>query len=288
MKWEEIFLAKAGVGPYIPFMGYPDEVRQFHAGVADVHVFHSRAALGAAAARRAAELIVSAIEKNGRARIMVATGNSQLDAIGALVRVEGVPWHAVEVFHMDEYVGISENHPASFRHWIRTRLADRVYPGQVNYIEGDAADLEGEIRRYSALLNGAAIDVGFVGFGENGHIAFNDPHVADFDDPVVLKRVVLDEACRRQQAGEGHFVNAEAVPREAVTVTCSGLFRISAWVSCVPELRKATAVRRALEGVVSESCPASRVRRHPNAEVFLDTESASLLSSSLEGVEALA
>lgn len=266
-------------------MGYPDEVRQFHAGSAYVHVFHSRAALGVAAARKAAELIVSAIERNGRARIMVATGNSQLDLIGALVRVQSIPWHAVEVFHMDEYVGISENHPASFRQWIRTRLADRVYPGQVNYIEGDAPDIDAEIRRYSALLNAAVIDVGFVGFGENGHIAFNDPHVADFDDPLVLKRVVLDEACRKQQAGEGHFANPDAVPKEALTVTCSGLFGITAWISCVPELRKASAVRRALEGVISESCPASIVRRHPNAEVFLDTESASQLSSSLEGVE---
>ena len=268
-------------------MAYRSESCQFHAGTANIHVLHSREALGAAAAQKAAELIESAIENNGRARIMVATGNSQLDLVEALVRVRGIAWRSVEVFHMDEYVGISENHPSSFRYWIRTRLADKARHAHVNYINGDAADLDAETRRYAALLNAAPIDVGFVGFGENGHIAFNDPHVAAFDDPAVLKRVLLDEACRAQQAGEGHFANAESVPKEALTVTCSGLFRIAAWISCVPELRKANAVKRALEGPISESCPASIVRRHPNAAVFLDTESASLLSSSLEGVNAL-
>jgi glucosamine-6-phosphate deaminase len=271
---------------YIPPMAYRGESCRFHAGTANIHVLQSREALGAAAAQKAVELIESAIEKNGRARIMVATGNSQLDLIGALVRVRGIAWRLVEVFHMDEYVGISESHPSSFRYWIRTRLADKVSPMQVNYINGDATDLDAEIGRYATLLNAAPIDLGFVGFGENGHIAFNDPHVAAFDDPVVLKRVILDEACRAQQAGEGHFANAESVPKEALTVTCSGLFGIAAWISCIPELRKANAVRRALEEPISESCPASVVRRHPNATVFLDTESASLLSSSLEGVNA--
>jgi glucosamine-6-phosphate deaminase len=269
-------------------MGYPDEVRQFHAGTAHVRVFQSRAALGVAAAQKAAELIVSASEKNGQARILIATGNSQLEVIRALVGVERTPWLLVEVFHLDKYVGIPRDHPASFRHWIRTRLADRVYPAQVSYIDGDATDPEGEIHRYSALLNAAAIDVGFVGFGENGHIAFNDRHMADFNDPVVLKRVVLDGTCRRQQAGEGHFANSELASKEAVTVTCSGLFGITAWISCVPELRKAGAVGRALQGVISESCPASLVRRHPNGDVSLDTESASPLSPSLGGVETLA
>lgn len=252
--------------------------RQLRVGHAQVHVLCSREALGVAAAQTAAEHIKSAMKKNGRARIMVATGNSQLDVIAALVRAQGIDWRSVEVFHMDEYVGISENHPSSFRYWIRTRLEDKVHPLRVNYINGDAADLDSEIRRYTDLLNAAPIDVGFVGFGENGHIAFNDPYVADFDDPVVLKRVVLDEACRKQQAGEGHFEDAESVPKEALTVTCSGLFRIATWISCVPELRKASAVTRALEGPISESCPASIVRRHPNAEVFLDTDSASMLS----------
>ena len=138
--------------------------------------------------------------------------------------------------------------------------------------------MDSEIKRYSDLLAAAPIDLAFVGFGENGHIAFNDPPVADFNDPLLVKRVVLDDACRRQQAGEGHFPDLVSVPREAVTITCPGLFRAQAWICCVPERRKATAVRNALEGPVSESCPASLARTHPNAHVYLDTESASLLT----------
>ena len=134
------------------------------------------------------------------------------------------------------------------------------------------------MNRYSQLLTDAPIDLAFVGFGENGHIAFNDPHVADFNDPAIVKRVILDEACRRQQAGEGHFRDVESVPREALTVTCTGLFRANAWICCVPEARKAQAVENALEGPISESCPASIVRRHLNAYVYLDPESSSLLS----------
>lgn len=266
-------------------MGHRDKSHELRAGLARVHVLHSREELGAVAAQMATGRIERAIEKNGRARIMVATGNSQLDIIAALIRVQGINWPSVEVFHMDEYVGISRDHPSSFRRWIHTRLENKVHPLRVNYIAGDAADLGAEVRRYTELLDAAPIDLGFVGFGENGHIAFNDPHTADFDDPVVLKRVVLDEACRKQQVGEGHFADLQSVPEEALTVTCSGLFRIAAWISCVPEARKANAVRHALEGPISESCPASIVRRHPNADVFLDTDSASLLSSSFKETE---
>jgi glucosamine-6-phosphate deaminase len=264
-------------------MAYRDGSQQHLAGTAQVRIFRSRQALGMAAALRAADLIGNAIDKKARARVMVATGNSQLETVGALVSLEGINWDLVEVFHMDEYVGIADSHPSSFRHWIRTRLEEKVHPYSVNYIAGDAADLDAEIDRYTNLLNAAPLDVAFVGFGENAHIAFNDPHVADFDDPVVLKRVTLDESCRRQQAGEGHFKDAESVPKEAVTVTCRGLFSAAAWVSCVPELRKAEAVKRALEGPISPACPASLVRRHPNAHVFLDGESASLLSPALRG-----
>jgi glucosamine-6-phosphate deaminase len=146
-------------------------------------------------------------------------------------------------------------------------------------LNGDAADLQAEIARYTQLLKQAPIDVAFVGFGENGHIAFNDPPTADFNDPVMVKIVTLDEACRRQQAGEGHFRDLTGVPKEAVTITCSGLFRADAWVCCVPESRKAQAVRDALEGAIAETCPASLVQRHPNAYVYLDTDSAARLSA---------
>ena len=191
---------------------------------------------------------------------------------------EDVDWKSVELFHMDEYAGMKADHPASFRHWIKQRLSDKIHPGKAHYLEADAADLEREIQRYSGLLADAPIDLAFVGFGENGHIAFNDPPVADFNDPALVKVVTLDEACRRQQAGEGHFANIDAVPKQAATVTCPGLFRARAWVCSVPERRKAEAVKNALEGPISEACPASLVRRHPNAYVYLDADSASLLT----------
>ena len=134
------------------------------------------------------------------------------------------------------------------------------------------------MQRYAELLAAVPIDLAFVGFGENGHIAFNDPPVANFRDPLLVRKVVLDEACRRQQAGEGHFPDPASVPHEAITVTCPGLFRAEAWVCCVPERRKAPAVKNALEGPINETCPASLARTHPNTYVYLDTESASLLA----------
>ncbi len=259
-------------------MPHHEDRQDFQCGTARVHIYPSRSALGAAAAERAAQLITGAIGKHHRARVIVATGNSQLPLIEALVKCE-LDWKAVEIFHMDEYAGMNADHPSSFRHWIRTRVEEKVHPGNTNYLAGDAADLDAEISRYSQLLAAAPIDLAFVGFGENGHIAFNDPHVADFNDPAMVKRITLDDASRRQQAGEGHFKDLESVPEKALTVTCSGLFRADAWVCCVPEKRKAEAVRNALEGPISESCPASLVRRHPNADVYLDADSASLLSA---------
>jgi glucosamine-6-phosphate deaminase len=246
-------------------------------GSAQVHFFSTRSALGEAAAAHAAELIRAAIQKRGRARIMVGTGNSQDDLIDALVQRRDVDWARVEAFHMDEYIGISPDHPASFRRWLRTRVATKLPLADVHYMEGDAANIEGEIARYSRLLSSAPLDLAFVGFGENGHIAFNDPPVADFADPAVVKVVTLEVACRRQQVGEGHFKTIDSVPQQAITVTCAELLRAESWICAVPERRKAQAVRDALLGPISIVCPASVVRRHPVASVYLDAESASLL-----------
>jgi glucosamine-6-phosphate deaminase len=242
-----------------------------------VEVHPSAESAGTAAAARAADIIRQAIARQGRARIIAATGNSQLPLIGAIVR-QNLDWSKVELFHMDEYLGMNADHPASFRRWIRTRLADIVHPRVTHYLNGDAADPHHEIARYTLLLSDAPIDIAFVGFGENGHIAFNDPPVADFNDPAMVKIVALDEACRRQQAGEGHFSDLAAVPKEALTITCTGLFQAHSWICCVPEARKAQAVHNALEGPISKACPASLVRRHPNARVYLDTQSASQLA----------
>ena len=259
-------------------MSHSGSLREFICGKAKVEIYASASALGRAAAEMAAQVIRRGIAERGRARVIVATGNSQIPLIEELVQ-QKLDWKHVEIFHMDEYAGMPADHPASFRRWIKRRVEEKVRPGKMNYLAGDAPDLEAEMNRYSELLNEAPIDLAFVGFGENGHIAFNDPHVADFNDPATVKRITLDEACRRQQAGEGHFKDVDSVPRDALTVTCTGLFRANTWICCVPEARKAEAVRNALEGPISEACPASIVRRHPNAHVYLDQESASLLSS---------
>ena len=246
---------------------------------AQIQIYSSRQSLGLEAARRAAQLIESAIKTRGRARIILATGNSQIPLIEKLVE-QSVNWAAVEAFHMDEYIGISADHTSSFRYWIRTRFEEKVRPAKMFYLEGDTSDLDTEIRRYTDLLMEAPVDLAFVGFGENGHIAFNDPDTADFHDPLILKEITLDPRSRAQQAGEGHFKDIDSVPERAITITCPGLFRAGSWICCVPELRKATAVRRALEEPISEACPASLARRHPDAVVYLDTDSASLLSTS--------
>jgi glucosamine-6-phosphate deaminase len=246
-------------------------------GKARVRICAAPEALGWAAAQQAAGLIRAAIARSGRARIVVATGNSQLALIGALVRQQGVDWKKVDIFHMDEYVGISRDHPASFRKWIRTRVEEKVRPGSMEYLEGDAPDLEAEMARYARLLAAGPIDLAFVGIGENGHIAFNDPPVADFEDALMVKRGVLDRVCRQQQVDEGHFQNLDAVPREALTLTCPALFRARSWICSVPEARKAMAVRNALQGPISTACPGSLVRTHPDATLYLDTDSSALL-----------
>jgi glucosamine-6-phosphate deaminase len=244
---------------------------------ARVRIFECKADLGRAAAASAADVLRSALATRGSARIIVGTGPSQNETIAALAAEPGVNWDRVEVFHMDEYVGMPATHPASFRRWLDDHLVSPVHPGSVHYLNGDAADVDGECARYADLLRAAPIDITFIGFGENGHIAFNDPGVADFNDPLAVKRVRIDERCRRQQVGEGHFPSIDSVPPEAITVTCPVLVSAAHLICSVPNRRKAQAARNAIEGPLTESCPASLVMRHPRCEVFLDTESASLL-----------
>jgi glucosamine-6-phosphate deaminase len=246
---------------------------------ATVQIYNSKLEASQAAASDAASILRRTISETGGARIVVATGNSQRDMIYALVRMPDIDWSHVEVFHMDEYVGLPSTHPASFRLWLKTHLANVVGPRCVYYLNGDVPNLGQECRRYGDLIRSKPLDISFLGFGENGHIAFNDPHVADFSDPLAVKLVDLDEACRRQQVGEGHFSNIESVPREALTVTCPILVTARHLVCCVPERRKAQAVQNALEGPLTTECPASLVRTHRRTTIFLDLESASLLTS---------
>lgn len=244
-----------------------------------VEIWPTKRLASVAAAQAAAQIIRDCLRNRGKARILVATGNSQIDLINHLATEPGIDWAQVEALHLDEYVRIDANHPASFRRWIRERFTARVRPGAMHYIDGDAADLGGMLRAYSALLDREPLDLAFVGIGENGHIAFNDPPVADFNDPLSIKVVALDEKCRQQQVNEGHFPSIDRMPQQAATVTCSLLFRVAHWICCVPEGRKAAAVRDSLEGPVTTACPGSLVQKHPAAAVYLDAESAALLSA---------
>jgi glucosamine-6-phosphate deaminase len=208
---------------------------------------------------------------------MFATGNSQIAFVDALVSdTPSVPWSDVVVFHMDEYVGVGPDHPASFQRWIRERIVAPTVPRVAHYIDG-LAPPEAECGRYGELLL-QPLDLCCLGIGENGHLAFNDPPVADFEDARDVKVVVLDGACRRQQVHEGHFPTEEDVPERAVTVTIPALLRASRVLAVVPEARKAEPVRAALQGPVSTSCPASILQVTSHAAVFLDTDSAALLS----------
>lgn len=252
-------------------------IRRFEAGKAQVTIHASAGAMCEAVAAEVAGVLAEAVAARGRARVIIGTGPSQAGFIAALVERGEVDWSRVEVFHMDEYLGMSSAHPASFRRWLRDHLTDHVHPGQVHELAGDAADTADEAERYAALLNAAPIDLSCVGFGENGHLAFNDPHVADFADPSTVKLVALDDRCRLQQVGEGHFSTLAESPAQALTVTLPALMRAGTVVACVPDLRKADAVRAALEGPIARTCPASLIRTHPHAFVHLDPEAASLL-----------
>jgi glucosamine-6-phosphate deaminase len=243
-----------------------------------IAVHADKAELGRAAAREGATAIATAIARDGHATVVLATGASQFEMLDALV-VEEVDWSRVVAFHLDEYVGLAADHPASFRRYLRERVLDRLSRlGEFVMIAGDAADISAEIARLNGRLRGRRIDVCFAGIGENGHLAFNDPP-ADFavEDPYIM--VELDEACRRQQAGEGWFASPDEVPRRAVSMSVRQIMRSAKLVLSVSDLRKAEAVRQALLGPISPGCPASIVRRHADATIHLDPAAASLLPS---------
>jgi glucosamine-6-phosphate deaminase len=250
---------------------------------AEVAVAPDTASMARAAADAAATILRTAVARSGVAHAMFATGNSQLEFVAALVGdTPDVPWGDVVVFHMDEYVGLGEDHPASFRRWIRERIVAPTTPRAAHYLDG-LADPGEEAGRYAHLLARHPLDLCCLGIGENGHLAFNDPPVADFEDPVDVKVVVLDRACRLQQVGEGHFATESDVPERAVTATIPALLRADRVLAIVPESRKAAPVRAALEGPVTTDCPASILQRTPNATVFLDADSSAQLSRGREG-----
>lgn len=243
----------------------------------DVLVFPTKAEMAAAAAVRGAAAIREAISIRGRAHVIAATGASQFEFLDALVQAPKIDWARTIFFHLDEYVALPETHPASFRRYLKERIVERVHPGAFHFIEGDAADPEAEARRVGALIARHPIDVAFVGIGENGHLAFNDPP-ADFEAKAPYLVLDLDEACRRQQLGEGWFPRLEDVPGRAISMSIPQILKSAEILCIVPDARKAQAVRDCLEGDVSPLHPASVLQGHPRTTVFLDDPAAGLLA----------
>lgn len=241
-------------------------------GALRASVYASNDAMGEAAAEEARNAITAAIKAKGFANVILATGNSQLSFLHALRGLGGIDWQAVNVFHMDEYVGIDPAHPASFPLFLREHILNAVKPGKFYPVPGQAADVEAACREYEALLKAHPADLCAMGIGENGHIAFNDPPFADFDDPVWVKVVKLDERSRRQQVGEGHFPNLAAVPTHAITLTIPALLSAKRILCIVPEARKAEAVEKSLLGPITEDCPASILRQIGHAHLLLDPD----------------
>lgn len=242
-----------------------------------LNVYDSPAAASQAAAETAAGILREAIQMKGHAVFVAATGNSQFEFLEHLTAAPGISWKHTTMFHLDEYIGIPSSHPASFRRYLSERLTSRVPVGNVHFIQADAADLSTELARLNAAISAAAVDVAFIGIGENGHIAFNDPP-ADFDAETPFIVVDLDEACRRQQVGEGWFSSIDDVPRTAVSMSVRQIMKAGRILCTVLENRKAKAVKTCLEGQIGPMFPASILRTHPGCDIFLDREAARLLS----------
>ncbi|MGN0906849.1 MAG: glucosamine-6-phosphate deaminase [Bullifex sp.] len=231
--------------------------------------------MGKSAALAIATEIRKVAEKKDTIRMMFAAAPSQNTTLTALKEIDGLPWERIEAFHMDEYIGITEDKPQSFRNYLRKWIFDEKPFKAVHLIKGDAEDPEKECEEYGKLLTSSTLDIIVLGIGENGHIAFNDPPRALFDDPKPTDIIKLSERSRIQQVNDGCFSNLEDVPHEAITVTIP-VFRSAPALFCVvPNSRKADAVRKTLEEPVSEMCPASILRKHEGATLFLDRESAS-------------
>lgn len=244
-----------------------------------VKIFADKAAMGAEAAKDGAELIRAAIKERGAASIIVATGASQFEMLSKLAVEPNIDWPCVTMFHLDEYVGLPFAHPASFRRYLWERFVRQLPlpPRQFYYLDGEL-DCLAECERVGNILREHPIDVAFVGIGENGHLAFNDPP-ADFDTNTPYLIVDLDLQCRAQQAGEGWFESIDDVPRRAISMSVSQIMQSRNIVCTVPDQRKANAVVNSVEGEVTPACPASILQRHERTTLYLDSSAASLLAA---------
>ncbi len=241
----------------------------------EIIVSENKEELGRRAAARGAALIRQALEEKEEAHIIVATGASQFEMLEALVQ-EDLDWSKVTGFHLDEYIDLPATHPASFRKYLKERFVDKVPLKQFYYVNGDTGDPEGECRRLGEIIRKTPVDVAFIGIGENGQLAFNDP-TADFETEEPYLVVELDEACRRQQMGEGWFPTLEEVPRRAISMSVNQILKSKAIICSVPDERKAKAVQGAVESEITPMIPATALQKHSATWLFLDKESASLL-----------
>lgn len=242
-----------------------------------IQVYDNAAELGKAAGAAAAQLIREAIKQNGSANIILATGTSQFETLNQLIAEKDIDWNSVVMFHLDEYIGLPQAHPASFRKYLRERFLSKVPPLQATYLINGEADEQAECERLGALITRHPIDVALLGIGENGHLAFNDPP-ADFETTQPYIVVQLDEACKKQQLGEGWFASVEEVPPKAISMSVKQIIRAKHIICSCGGIRKAAAIKNSLEQPVSNLYPASILQLHPHCIFFLDAASASLLT----------
>lgn len=254
---------------------HPTPLRIAEAGRLTVRVHGSSGAMAADAGELARQHLCFALKERGSASVIFACATSQVQFLASLTTRPGIDWSRITVFHMDEYLGIDASHPASFRRFLNEHLVERVHPGCVHYMEGDALEPMAAAMRYANLLQERPVDLCCLGVGENGHIAFNDPAVAQFEDPLQVKIVKLDPSSRLQQVGEGCFSKLEAVPQYALTLTIPALCAARHMLCVVPERRKAHAIGMTLCGPITPACPASFLRRQSHATLCLDADSGS-------------
>jgi len=255
----------------------PRPAKTFHVDALAVCVYNSAAALAYEVAQLAQNYLQDILTQQSAAAVLLATGNSQIKFLDALIALGGVDWSRITLFHLDEYLGIDAAHSASFRRYLRDRVESRVNPSQFHYIEGDALQPLAECDRYTKLLQAQPIDLCCLGLGENAHLAFNEPSVADFEDTHSVKLVKLSDSTRQQQVDGGFFPVIEAVPQYAFTTTLPMICSAKKILCLAPEKRKSKAVKDMLKGSISKDCPASVLRTQAQATLFLDADSVSLL-----------
>lgn len=256
----------------------PAATKSFRVDDLLVQIYNSEAEMAQDAAEIVHEYLQHLLEQQNTVAVLLATGNSQLKFLDALIALGRIDWSKITLFHLDEYLGINADHPASFRYYLRERVEKRVFPQRFNYIAGDALEPIVECDRYAKLLQAQPIDLCLLGIGDNGHLAFNDPAVANFQDTAQIKLVKLDQINRQQQVKTGYFANLEAVPQYAFTVTIPLICTAKKIICLAPDTRKSKIVKEILQGDITTNCPASILRKQPQATLFLDVNSASLLT----------